>query len=381
MGKAKVKRDAGSLLKVYLIIAVAVIALAFILLIVYAFRTEIRELGVAATHKSATPRPSEPPTLPPTPTPVPTLVPTPTPTPSPSPTPSPTPTPDGLLGGDYPDRFADTVVGWVTDPDDPKHMTYKSPKVGIEMTTFLAPNGYTLCHMADIYIQDISSLFTVLAYDRLGRTGEPQADMGKRGNALLHINGDFYYEQLVQREMPGLVIRNSTIWLKSYRTDFDLGVLYADGTLETYRQQDVDFASIYAREPLQVWCFGPALLDEQGQPMEKFNSDVQQANPRTAIGYYKPGHYIFLCADGRVDESHVGLTMRELAELMSSLGCKVAYNLDGGQTSMMYADGKLYNFPHKGRRCSDIVLIREPPEATPSPGLQEPTPDTGTQKP
>ena len=45
---------------------------------------------------------------------------------------------------------------------------------------------------------------------------------------------------------------------------------------------------------------------------------------------------------------------------MEDLGCVSAYNLDGGQSSMMWFGGDLVSTPYRGgRRIGDIVLIKE----------------------
>ena len=46
---------------------------------------------------------------------------------------------------------------------------------------------------------------------------------------------------------------------------------------------------------------------------------------------------------------------------METLGCTSAYNLDGGQSSLMYFKDSVYSTAYKnGRRLGDVVLIREP---------------------
>ena len=103
--------------------------------------------------------------------------------------------------------------------------------------------------------------------------------------------------------------------------------------------------------------FGPLLI-VNGQVLEVkgFGGGL---NPRTAIGYFAPGHYCFVVVDGRSSESR-GVTTAELSLLMYNLGCVRGYNLDGGQTSVMAWDGKVVNQPvDGGRSCSDIVMITE----------------------
>ena len=87
----------------------------------------------------------------------------------------------------------------------------------------------------------------------------------------------------------------------------------------------------------QVWTFGPALLDS-GEIPDSFHSTeyLNKINPRCAIGYIAPGHYLFVLVDGRQDGYSAGATMSQLAALMQEEGCQTAYNLDGGKSAVMY---------------------------------------------
>ena len=67
-------------------------------------------------------------------------------------------------------------------------------------------------------------------------------------------------------------------------------------------------------------------------------------NPRTAIGYTADGNLIMVAVDGREGAS-VGMTLRELAGFLQSVGCINAMNLDGGGSTVMYVNGKVVNMP------------------------------------
>ena len=60
----------------------------------------------------------------------------------------------------------------------------------------------------------------------------------------------------------------------------------------------------------QAWTFGPALLNTDGSVLTSFASTnrIISANPRTAIGYYEPGHYCLVVVDGRGESA--GITRR-----------------------------------------------------------------------
>ena len=82
-------------------------------------------------------------------------------------------------------------------------------------------------------------------------------------------------------------------------------------------------------------------------------------NPRSVIGYYEPGHYCFVLVDGRRKYSR-GLTMKELSQLMYTLGCVRAYNLDGGATAHMTWLNSVINSPSRERLVHDVICVRFP---------------------
>ena len=264
-------------------------------------------------------------------------------------TPSATATPDpvGCFGTKFADKFTDGEViqnGW----------DYRSANLNISVTTRTRYSSDV--YVCDVYVRDISSFATAFAKDRYGRNyTEDVKKTAKRSNAIVSINGDYY-----GNSSDGAIIRNGTLYREDSYVDCDMCVLYWDGTMKTFPQGQFDARAEMEAGAYQSWAFGPMLLDANGQAMTSFNSSVNPDNPRTAIGYFEPGHYCFVVVDGRTAKSE-GISTQELSELMYSLGCKVAYNLDGGKTSQMYWGTNLVNNPSGGgRNCSDIVLIREP---------------------
>lgn len=67
-------------------------------------------------------------------------------------------------------------------------------------------------------------------------------------------------------------------------------------------------------------------------------------NPRTAIGYTADNNFIIVTVDGR-EKASVGMTLFELANLMKSIGCYNAMNLDGGGSTVLYVNGRVVNHP------------------------------------
>lgn len=269
-------------------------------------------------------------------------------TPTPEPTVPPTPEPTGLLQGRYAEKFTDGEI--IYDENG-----YRSANVCIEvsereMTVQWCPVHY---FVADIYIKDITSFRCAISEKDDHK--EWVTDMANANNAVVAVSGDYF---LFHRS--GLAIRNGVLYRDRLHSDQDVCVLYQDGTMETYLKGQVDLDYIYSKSPYHAWSFGPRLL-ENGQPMTEFNTSVETWNPRCAIGYYEPGHYCFVVVDGRQTDYSLGLEMGELSKLMFNLGCKEAYNLDGGMTAMMSYNGSLYSRPcGGGRKNCDILYIAEP---------------------
>lgn len=73
--------------------------------------------------------------------------------------------------------------------------------------------------------------------------------------------------------------------------------------------------------------------------------EADSYHPRTALGYYSPGHYCFVVVDGRQSGYSSGILLKDLGTLMEQLGCTLAYNFDGGASSQMVVNNALLNRP------------------------------------
>lgn len=242
--------------------------------------------------------------------------------------------------------------------------SYKSPSVSIEITTHTKGEGSSkqTYHVADIYVASLDNFVTYTANNELRYfSTQDVMQMHEISNAILSISGDF---MTYQKE--GFLMRNREIYSDNTNAA-SICVLFSDGTIEAYDGRTYDVDEIKSRDPIQVWTFGPVLLDENGHVRDKYkvSSSVSQTNPRSALGYYEPGHYCFVVVDGRQAGYSTGMTIPELAEVFEELGCPVAYNLDGGGSAVMLFNDERYSKQSNGgnRKIGDILLIREAPVA------------------
>ncbi len=235
---------------------------------------------------------------------------------------------------------------------------YHDDQIDIVLTTMRVEN--TTVYVADVQIADISLLKTALAGNTYARNlTETTSVQAANAGAILAINGDYYGAQ-----ERGYVLRNGVLYRASAQSGTDALVIGADGNFRIITEGETSADTLVREGAWQVLTFGPALIND-GQVTVSSSDEVGRAmtsNPRTAIGQISEGHYLLVVSDGRTKES-TGLSLRQLAELMQSLGAQIAYNLDGGGSSTMVFQGRVVNSPTtngrsiRERSVSDIVYI------------------------
>lgn len=257
----------------------------------------------------------------------------------------------------FPGHFSETPVL------DAEGMRYTSSKVDIRIRICHETDTYAkriTYYVADIYVADVTSIRTIAAqgdftmrYER--RVKEIASDAG----AILAIDGDTY-----THVRNSFVIRNGVLYRDTPIENTDICILYRDGTMETKKWGTFTAQEIIDADPWQVWGFGPALLDEEGHAIS-IDHHLAGHNPRAAIGYFEPGHYCFVVVDGQrggKDNGSDGIRLSAFSQLMADLGCKAAYNLDGGDSAQMYWNGAIINKSNnESRVISDIIYILPEP--------------------
>lgn len=110
-------------------------------------------------------------------------------------------------------------------------------------------------------------------------------------------------------------------------------------------------------------------LIENGTVYTEFEAGTA---PRTAVGITKDGVIIFYVADGRQKGYSNGLSIKNLAQRMSELGCVDAINLDGGGSTAIagvYPGSDTFeviNSPSEGtlRSCANYIFLQDMREPT-----------------
>ncbi|MBQ7222986.1 MAG: phosphodiester glycosidase family protein [Erysipelotrichaceae bacterium] len=171
--------------------------------------------------------------------------------------------------------------------------------------------------------------------------GDTITTFAKNNKAIVAINGGGYKrnsEDIIYSK--GTVIQNGKI-IKDSGKASNLIAMSTDGILMLIKStakdavaQGVDWAVM----------FKPFLI-VNGVQTEFVGNGGYGIQPRTAIGQRADGIVILVTIDGRGAGGSSGISIPDLTALMARYGCVNAANLDGGGSTMLAINGKLYNNP------------------------------------
>lgn len=245
---------------------------------------------------------------------------------------------------------------------------YQDPtlQVRIETDRYLETDIW----IARVKIADASQLRTTMA----GRYGTQKvayvSTMAKRVNAVLAINGDYFgYHN------SGVVIRQGHTYRR--RLDEterpDVLLIDAQGNFHVVLDAtEATFSSMYdalggacdeGGQIVNAFTFGPAFIVDGALTRETFvRSDDKKGESvaqRMVLAQDGPLSYVCICSEGPESDESVGLTLDQIAQYVATLGCEIAYNLDGGgSASVVFNREKINSLStRKTRSVSDCVYF------------------------
>lgn len=278
-----------------------------------------------------------------------------------------------LAEGDFSEAFSDKFLAAGEAPVITE-TSYQSENIAIEITTQRLSNSDV--YVADIYVRSLDCFTRYYAQGDWHKSKNAVPTMAQESGAVLALTGDSSQNFKSGWVMGnGMVNRDGT---EQFNTKRDIFIVYKNGEMRAVTAPTKEESLQVGEEKDDIWhifLFGPSLLDEEGNAYPKSSFDkrvspneVLYANPRSVLGYFEPGHYCFVQVDGRKTASalqdgakNAGMTFDVLAAFMEELGCKAAYNLDGGRSSMLWFNDGLISTPAAtNRQIGDILVIAEP---------------------
>ncbi len=232
--------------------------------------------------------------------------------------------------------------------------------------------SYWVC---DIQLTDASQLRTMSAsrsgaFDNNNSEMTPE-NLSTRSSGVVVISGEYWNSS--EKRGLGFIMRQGILLgnnlenaaFNSTRVmdvllideDGDFHVLHCPGTDEVP-------GLINGKRILQAFSFGPILV-ENGEAIKDFGRACKwidmvpdQGRQRMCICQTGPLAYKIVCCAGPY-RGNPGMTLREFADLVESLGVQTAYNLDGGDSTWLYFNGnKINEFGSTSqRKLRDIIYF------------------------
>jgi exopolysaccharide biosynthesis protein len=244
--------------------------------------------------------------------------------------------------------------------------SYKSDTKSIEIKKVVTGEGNdTVTYfVADVKLTDAAQLKSAFAKNKFGRNIiQNTSVIAKNNDAILAINGDYYGFRA-----DGIILRNGRLFrnVPSPRTGL---AFYKDGSMKFFKEDQITGQELLKNGVINTISFGPALLidGKLGTDLDTYRVDynigstvITGLQPRTGVGMIDKNHFVFVVVDGRNKGHSKGMELEEFAKVFQGLGCRNAYNIDGGGSATMYFMGKVINIPSKKveRGTSDIFYIK-----------------------
>lgn len=182
---------------------------------------------------------------------------------------------------------------------------------------------------------------------KLGRAGESVNNLVKANNGLVGINGGGFedLDGWGNGSIPyGAIIKNGQlIWQHSGGSGQLIGFTKDHKMNLTSKAP----AEAIADGMMDAVEFGPNLI-VNGKVSKIHGDGGWGTAPRSVIAQRKDGIVLFLIIEGRLPGYSIGATMNDVINILLRYKAYNAANLDGGASSTMSVEGKLWNKPSAG---------------------------------
>ena len=181
--------------------------------------------------------------------------------------------------------------------------------------------------------------------------------LARRQKAVLAIDGDFYCYYPY-----GMVVRQGVFYRDKLRKERDVLAIDEDGDFHIFFVPDKgEVPLVYnGKKLINVFHFGPALVvdGEIGTLDASYWLAPELKRQRMCIAQTGPLEYMAVCCAGPQRESE-GMDLLQFAQLTKELGAITAYNLDGGDSTIMIFNGQKVNDKDNAntRDISDIIYF------------------------
>ena len=215
-------------------------------------------------------------------------------------------------------------------------------------------------HLVWVQIKSPTQLRTAVAGKPNETVTAKPSRMARKLNAVFACNGEFY----VQRTRDIFVYRQGVMYRNEPDPIKDVLIIDEKGDFHIFtsenKKADIEAYLENGGTIVNAFSFGPALIvDGVEQDVHEFHLfDGLRPLPRTVIAQVDELSYVFVRCEGRKNTSR-GCNHQQMADFMNTLNVRHAYNLDGGQSSVLILNGKYADDTTSSseRDQSDIIYV------------------------
>ena len=169
-----------------------------------------------------------------------------------------------------------------------------------------------------------------------GGGDEPQrsvsaSKLAKQNKAVFALTGDYF---TFGYNADGLQIRRGHVF-KEKKDEVGFG-FFPDGSMRIIDPYEITAEELLAQGVNDSWVFGPTLIEDGlALDIHKHPLAYNDVTMRTVMASICPYHHI--------GAAYGSCTLAQVVENLLDYGCTIAYNLDGGRSSMMVFLGETVN--------------------------------------
>ena len=144
-----------------------------------------------------------------------------------------------------------------------------------------------------------------------------------QGMAVAAMNAS-YYNMTTGKPLGAFVMQGNDVTTESEGNQYPYFAVMKDGSVKIGKKGEYSSDKGNIQEAVSIYT----MLVQDGEIVA--GTDAQTKYPRSTVGITAEGKVVIMSADGNQAPKSSGLTKYEQAEVMRSLGCVVAGELDGG---------------------------------------------------
>ena len=261
---------------------------------------------------------------------------------------------------------------------------YEDPSLSVKLTS--GRRYDTDYIIARVKIADPSQLRSAL-HSKDGKHGTYGDRLAKKVHAVLAFNGDSFRDNKPNDTRKYVIRQGQDVFLQKWgekKNFFDILMIDDEANLHVLLQptQPEVEAFVASHNIINSFCFGPVLVLDGVRQEKPENS--QRAN---GVGWGKAAQRVCLCQTGTLEYAVVvsagedcpgnsGMTMDEFLDVvMDEVNPRIAYNLDGGNSTWLVFHDTRQNYfgrgPSQGKReIADIIYFASAWQADPVTGAE-----------